>query len=116
MKEVKAYIRHNMIGKVVEGLEHEGFHEMTLIDVRGLSGGLRSEEYHLSLELAEKYMNAVKLEIVCSDERVSQAVAIIAQAARTGRKGDGLIFITPVASVLRISTGSENEAALEPED
>lgn len=112
MKEVKAYIRHNMTGRVIEALEQEGFSDMILIDMRRIATGLPGEEYHYSLELAEKYMNVVKLEIICKDERAEKAVEIIERAAHTGHRGDGLVFITPVEGVVRISTGQRGEGAL----
>lgn len=114
MKEVKAYLRHNMIGKVVEALEQEGFHDMTLIDVKGISTGLKQEDYHYSLELAEKYMNAVKLEIVCRDQDAERIVGLIKTGAHTGRKGDGLIYVTPVDHAVRIYTdGEDSDGAFE---
>lgn len=116
MKEVKAYIRHHQVNRVIEALEREGFTDMTLIDVRGITSGLLEEEYKYSLELAQKYMDVIKLEIVCADGQARKAVAIIAEAAQTGRQGDGLVFVTPVESIVRIKSGRKGKAALEPED
>ena len=116
MKEIKAYIRHHTVNHVIEALEQEGFNDMTLIDVKGITRGLPREEYHYSLELAEKYMDVIKLEIVCGDNQAEKAVRIIERAAHTGRKGDGLIFVSPVEEVVRIRTGEKGEAALRPGD
>lgn len=116
MKEVKAYIRHHRVNQVIETLEGAGFTDMTLIDVRGITSGLLNEEYKYSLQLAEKYMDVIKLEIVCTDEQVKKAVTIIAETARTGRKGDGLVFVTPVESVVRIKSGRKGKAAMQPDD
>lgn len=113
MKEVKAYIRHNMVGKVIEALEQEGFRDMTLLDGKGITTGIPGEESHYSLEMAEKYMNVVKLEIICQDQNVERIVEIIQVNARTGRKGDGLVFVTPVERAVRIYTsGEDSEGAL----
>jgi nitrogen regulatory protein P-II 1 len=112
MKEVKAYIQHHRIDKVIETLKKKGFNDMTLIDVRGITRGIPREEYHYSLELAEKYMDVIKLEIVCKDQDAEKIVEIIMANAHTGRKGDGLIFVTPVETVVRIRTGEKGEAAL----
>jgi nitrogen regulatory protein PII len=106
MKEIKAYIRRQMIDRVVRALEQEGFADMTLIDVKGLTAGLKPEEYHYSLELAEKYMNVVKLEIVCTDQDATRIAEIIKTSAHTGKKGDGLVFVTPVESAVRIVRGT----------
>jgi len=112
MKEIKAYIRRQMIDRVVRALEQEGFADMTLIDVKGLTAGLKPEEYHYSLELAEKYMNVVKLELICRDEEAQRLVTLIQHSAHTGRKGDGLIYVTPVEQAVRIYTeGEDSEGA-----
>lgn len=116
MKEVKAYIRHHRVNHVIEALEQEGFNDMTLIDVKGITKGLHREEYHYSLELAEKYMDVIKLEIVCTDQDAERIVEIIKVNAHTGRKGDGLVYVTPVEAVVRIKTGEKGEAALRPGD
>lgn len=116
MKEVKAYIRHHRVNHVIEALEQEGFNDMTLIDVKGITRGLPREEYHYSLELAEKYMDVIKLEIVCTDQGADRIVEIIKINAHTGRKGDGLIFVAPVEEVVRIRTGESGEEALRSED
>lgn len=105
MKEVKAYIRHNMVGKVIEALEQEGFRDMTLIDVKGITAGLKPEDYHFSMELAEKYMNVVKIEIVCADQDTGRIVEIIARSGHTGQQGDGLILVAPVVSAVRVING-----------
>lgn len=114
MKEVKAYIKHQRVNQVIEALEREGFTDMTLIDVRGITSGLHEEEYKYSLELAQKYMDVIKLELVCADGQATKAMTIIAQAARTGRQGDGLVFVTPVISIVRIKTGRKGKAAFGP--
>jgi nitrogen regulatory protein P-II 1 len=105
MKEVKAYIRRHMIDRVVQALERAGHTDMTLIDVKGITAGLTSEDYHYSVELAEKYMNVVKLEIVCTDQDAARIAEIIKTSAHTGKKGDGLVFITSVESAVRIISG-----------
>ncbi|MBI3803547.1 MAG: P-II family nitrogen regulator [Nitrospirae bacterium] len=115
MKEVKAYIKHQRVNQVIEALEREGFTDMTLIDVRGITSGLHEEAYKYSLELAQKYMDVIKLELVCADGQAKKAAAIIAQAAHTGRQGDGLVFVTPVEAIVRIKTGEKGNAAMEPE-
>ena len=102
MKEVKAYIRHQSVNRVVGDLEREGFTEMTLIDVKAITASVSPSEYKYSMELAEKYMDVIKLEIVCEDAVADKAVDLIQKAAHTGRKGDGLIFVIPVEKALKI--------------
>ncbi|MEW6682663.1 MAG: P-II family nitrogen regulator [Nitrospirota bacterium] len=115
MKEVKAYIRHHMVNRVIEALEGAGFVDMTLIDVQRIAKGVSTPEDRYSLELAEKYMNVLRLELVCRDQDAATVVDIIERTARTGRRGDGLIAVVPVDTVVRISTGQRGDAALLPD-
>lgn len=111
MKEVKAYVRVHMLDKVIRGLEDAGFTDMTVIDVKAIRQGLRAEDLHYSLELAERYMNVAKLDIVVRDADLKQVLKIIQKKARTGRKGDGLIYVSPVEEAVHIRTGIDGEAA-----
>ncbi|MEW6681873.1 MAG: P-II family nitrogen regulator [Nitrospirota bacterium] len=113
MKAVNAYIRHALVGKVIEALRRAGFSNMTLLDAKGVTTGLPAEEYDYSLELAEQYINVVRLEIVCSDQDADGIVRIIGVNAHTGKPGDGLVFVTPVDHTVRIATwGEDSEGAL----
>lgn len=113
MKEIKAYIRVNMIDKVIHALEGAGVSNMTVIDVKAVWKDLRQEDLLYSLELAERYMNVAKLEIIARDEEASQLVELIAQTARTGRSGDGLIYVSSVEDAVHIRTGARGEEALK---
>lgn len=95
-----------MLDKVIRGLEDAGFTDLTVIDVKAIRQGLREEGVNYSLELAERYMNVAKLEMVLQDNAVEQAIAIILKTARTGRKGDGLIYISQVDEAIHIRTGA----------
>jgi nitrogen regulatory protein PII len=110
MKEVNAYIRHSLVGKVIEALEGAGFRNMTLLDGKGVTSGLPYEEYNYSLELAEQYINVVKLEAVCRDQDADEIVRIIRMNAHTGKPGDGLVFVKPIDHVVRIATWGEDSA------
>jgi nitrogen regulatory protein P-II 1 len=113
MKEVNAYIRHALLGKVIDALQHAEFRNMTLLDGKGVTSGLPKEEYDYSLELAEQYINVVKLEIVCRDQDADEIVRIIRVNAHTGKQGDGLVLVKPVDHVVRIATwGEDSEGAL----
>lgn len=105
MKLIKAYIRTNMIDKVVQALESSGLTDMTLIDVQAIRGGIDPKDLEYSVELAERYMSVAKLEIVLQDEQVELAKATILKTARTGRKGDGLVYVSPVDEAIHIRTG-----------
>lgn len=105
MKLIKAYIRTNMIDKVIHALEAGGFTDMTLIDVKAIRSGLDPKDLDFSVEIAERYMNVAKLESVLEDEHVEPPKETILRTARTGRKGDGMVYISPVDEAIHIRTG-----------
>lgn len=106
MKLIKAYIRTNMIDKVVHALEQAGFTDMTVIDVKAIREGIGPKDLEYSVELAERYMNVAKLDMVLQDEDVERAKDIILKTARTGREGDGFIYTSPVDEAIHIRTGT----------
>jgi nitrogen regulatory protein P-II 1 len=105
MKLLKAYIRTNMIDKVIYSLEQASFTDMTIVDVKAIREGIDPEDLDYSVEIAERYMNVAKLEIVLADADVERAKEIILKKARTGRKGDGFIYVSPVDEAIHIRTG-----------
>ena len=105
MKLIKAYIRTNMIDKVISALEAGGFTDMTVIDVKAIRRGIDPKALEYSVELAERYMNVAKLEIVLKDECVELARETILKTAKTGRKGDGFVYVSPVDEAVHIRTG-----------
>ena len=112
MREVKAYVRVHMLDKVIRGLEGAGFTDMTVIDVKAIRQGLRAEDLNYSLELARRYMDVAKLDIMVRDVDLERVLKIIQKTARTGRKGDGLIYVSPVEEAVHIRTGMSGEAAV----
>ena len=108
MKLIKAYIRTNMIDKVIHALEAGEFTDMTLIDVKAIRIGIDPKDLEFSVEIAERYMNVAKLEIVLEDEHVELAKKTILKTARTGRKGDGLVYVSPVDEAIHIRTGKSS--------
>lgn len=105
MKLIKAYIRTNMIDNVIQALEAGDFTDMTVVDVKAIRGGIDPKDLDYSVELAERYMNVAKLEIVLQDEQVELAKETILKTARTGRKGDGLVYVSPIDEVIHIRSG-----------
>lgn len=105
MKLIKAYIRTNMIDKVIHALEAAGFNDMTITDVKAIRSGIDPKDLEYSIEIAERYMNVAKLEIVLQDTDEERAKEIILKSARTGRKGDGFIYTSPVDEAIHIRTG-----------
>ncbi len=107
MKLIKAFIRTFMADNVIRALKDGGIHGLTAIDVKGVGDEVDPDRPQLSAELGGTYTTMVKLEIVIDDDHVSQACTIILEQARTGRKGDGLIAISPLEKAIRIRTGEE---------
>jgi nitrogen regulatory protein P-II 1 len=97
---------------VKERLAEIGVHGMTVTEVKGFgrTGG-KKEVYRGSAYVVD-FVPKVKLEIIVADEAVRQVVSIITEAARTGKIGDGKIFVTPVDEVIRIRTGETGEDAI----
>jgi len=106
--KVEAVIRQERLDAVKKALEEAGFPAMTVYEVRG-----RGEQRGVQLEYRGHVVHVdllpkVKLEIVVSGmEEAERAVRVIMEAARTGRPGDGRVFITPVLRVFKIRTGEE---------
>ena len=112
MKEVKAYVRVHMLDKVLRGLEEAGFTDLTVLDVKAIRQGLRAEDLNYSLELARRYMNVAKVDVVVRDVDVQRVLTIIQKTARPGRKGDGLMYVSPVEEAVHIRTGAGGEAVV----
>ena len=113
MKEIKAYIQAHKLSEVTLALHQvEGLTGMSVGDVQGFGRGrARQSRYRIVEDLIE-YMPRVKLEIVCRDELVEEVIAAIEKTAHTGLRGDGKIYVTPVETAVRISTGERGEAAV----
>ncbi|HUK38764.1 MAG TPA: P-II family nitrogen regulator [Methanomicrobiales archaeon] len=107
MKMIQAVLRPEKIDEVKKELEEGGFIALTIIEVRG-----RGEQKGIKLEFRGTKMEVdllpkVKIELVVKEEEVGKAVGIIKAAARTGKVGDGKIFILPVEKMLRVRTDEE---------
>ena len=112
MKKVEAIIKPFKLDEVKEGLSEIGVHGMTVTEVKGFgrTGG-KKEVYRGSAYVVD-FVPKVKLEIIVAEESVRQVVTVITEAARTGRIGDGKIFVTPVEDVIRIRTGETGPDAI----
>lgn len=103
MKEIKAYIHRNRIADVVRQLEQSGYRYLSIIDVKGMLKALDSKEQEYSIEVGDKVITEVKLELVCEDaNRTAEAVRIIREHARTGHPEAGWIYISQIQSALPI--------------
>jgi len=112
MKLVTAIIKPFKLDEVREALSAIGVQGMTVTEVKGFgrTGG-KKEVYRGSAYVVD-FVPKVKIEIIVKDDLVHQVLSTISEAAKTGRIGDGKIFVTPVDEVIRIRTGEKGEDAI----
>jgi nitrogen regulatory protein P-II 1 len=112
VKKIEAVIKPFKLDEVKENLNEIGIQGMTVTEVKGFgrTGG-KKEVYRGSAYVVD-FVPKVKLEIIVKDDMVHQVIEVITTAARTGRIGDGKIFVTPVEEVIRIRTGERGEDAV----
>ena len=109
MKKIEAYVQPFMLRKVEEALRAIHIHGMTVIDARGF-GKEKDEHYpHSVADYSVEFTPKTKIEIVCPDAQCTQIITTIQQAAVTGKKGDGKIFISAVEEAMSIRTGERGE-------
>ena len=109
MKKIIAYIRNEKANVVIEKLEEAGVKGMTLLDANALAEWADNDAFSFSIQYVQKYSRVVKIELVCNDEDSDNLVRIISENARTGRSGDGWVFVSPVDKAVRIKTGAVND-------
>ncbi len=112
MKKVVAIIKPFKLEDVREALSEVGITGMTATEVKGFGRQKGHTELYRGAEYVVDFLPKVKLEMVVASEQVSACIEAITNAARTGKIGDGKIFVSPVDQVIRIRTGEENEAAI----
>lgn len=111
MKEIRAFVREERAGQVAEALAKAGC-EFSVLDVQRIARGLARSEYDYSVTLGGEYEKIVKIEVVCADDDLERLLVLVEQAAHTGKRGDGMIFVAPIEDALRISSGQRGDAAL----
>ncbi len=112
MKKIEAIIRHYKLEDVKSALTEQGIVGMTVGEVRGFGRQRGHKEQYRGAEYTVDFLPKLKLEVVVDDDQVARAAEIIASTARTGRVGDGKIFVTPLADVVRIRTGESGVEAI----
>ena len=104
MSEIKAFVHRNRIADVVSALASAGFRNLSVIDVQGLLRALDNKEQQYSVEIGQKVITEVKLELVCENEsRTAEAVSLIREHARTGQPGAGWIYISDIHRSIEIT-------------
>ena len=112
MKKIEAIIKPFKLEEVKENLGLIGIHGMTVIEVKGFGRQKGHTELYRGAEYIVDFLPKVKIEIVVSNTDLDKAVETIQNAAKTGRIGDGKIFVSDLEQVVRIRTGEDGEKAL----
>ena len=112
MKKIEAIIKPFKLDEVKEALHEVGLQGITVVEAKGFGRQKGHTELYRGAEYVVDFLPKVKIEVVCDDAVVERAVEAIIQAARTGRIGDGKIFVSSVEEVIRIRTGERGEDAV----
>ena len=112
MKKVEAVIKPFKLDEVREALSEVGVTGLTVTEVKGFGRQKGHTELYRGAEYVVDFLPKVKVEIVVADAMVERVMEAIVKAARTGKIGDGKIFVTSVEQVLRIRTGETDESAV----
>ena len=112
MKLVTAIIKPFKLEEVREALSQLGVQGITVTEVKGFGRQKGHTELYRGAEYVVGFLPKVMIEVVVGDGDVDRCVEAIVKAARTGKIGDGKIFVTPVERVVRIRTGEEDDAAI----
>jgi nitrogen regulatory protein P-II 1 len=112
MKKVEAIIKPFKLDEVKEALQQVGIQGLTATEVKGFGRQKGHTELYRGAEYVVDFLPKVKLEIVVAEDMVDKAVTAIADAANTGRIGDGKIFVLPLEESIRIRTGERGEDAV----
>jgi len=112
LKKIEAVIKPFKLDEVKNALNEIGVQGMTVVEAKGFGRQKGHTELYRGLEYVVDFLPKVKIEILASDEFTDKIVETIVNAARTGRIGDGKIFVTDLAEVVRIRTGEHGEEAI----
>jgi nitrogen regulatory protein P-II 1 len=112
MKKIEAVIKPFKLDDVKEALQDLGLQGMTVIEAKGFGRQKGQTELYRGAEYVVDFLPKIKIEVVVEDSQLAAAVEAIQTAARTGRIGDGKIFVTDIMEVIRIRTGETGRAAI----
>jgi nitrogen regulatory protein PII len=112
MKKIEAIIKPFKLEEVKDSLAEVGIEGMTVIEVKGFGRQKGHTEIYRGSEYTVDFLPKIKIEIVVPDSRVDAAVSAIIKVAKTGKIGDGKVFVSPVEQTVRIRTEEKGEAAL----
>jgi len=112
MKLIKAFVRNRVLDDVIRALKGARAPGITVSHVHGVGYGYEASEFTLAPREMGKIPQVAKVEVVCSERELDRLVEALTGAARTGQRGDGIVFVTPVETAVRIRTGERGGRAL----
>ncbi|HXG49653.1 MAG TPA: P-II family nitrogen regulator [Methylomirabilota bacterium] len=112
MKKIEAIIKPFKLEEVKDALSEVGVEGMTVSEVKGFGRQKGHTEIYRGSEYTVDFLPKIKVEVVVANERTEAAVAAIVKAAKTGKIGDGKVFVSPVEEAVRIRTEEKGEAAV----
>lgn len=112
MKKIEAIIKPFKLDEVKEALQEMGVQGMTVLEAKGYGRQKGHTELYRGAEYVVDFLPKIKVEVVVEDSQLEAAIEAITNAARTGRIGDGKIFVSDIAEVVRIRTGETGPAAV----
>ncbi|WP_044417039.1 P-II family nitrogen regulator [Halarcobacter anaerophilus] len=112
MKKIEAIIKPFKLEDVKEALVENGIAGMTVSDVKGYGRQQGHSELYRGAEYVVDFLAKIKIEVIVNDEDVDATIKVIVEAAKTGKIGDGKIFVTPVEEVVRIRTEQRGSEAV----
>lgn len=112
MVEIRAIVRREMLDRVVRCLKESGVPRLTVTKVHAIGAGVDPAAAKFSFEEGSEYADKAMVQFICAGERCEMYVELIAAAARTGRRGDGIVAVYPVLGVTKIRTGASGLQAL----
>ncbi|MCC7283411.1 MAG: P-II family nitrogen regulator [Acetobacteraceae bacterium] len=112
MKKIEAIIKPFKLDEVKEALHEVGLSGITVVEAKGFGRQKGHTELYRGAEYVVDFLPKVKIEVVCDDAILDRAIEAIMAAARTGRIGDGKIFVTTVEEAIRIRTGERGNEAI----
>ena len=112
MKKIEAVIKPFKLDEVKEALQALGLQGMTVLEAKGFGRQKGQTELYRGAEYVVDFLPKIKVEVIVADDQLAAAVEAIQTAARTGRIGDGKIFVSEIIDVVRIRTGETGQSAI----
>lgn len=102
MIEIKAFVHRNRAAGVVRALRKGGFKNLTAVDVKGMVEAFDEKEQQYSTELGDRVITEVKLELVCENDRLTEAVDLIRSNAKTDQAESGFVYVSKISAAIPI--------------